>query len=430
MKEIISKINFAIIIITLIILAISSVLITYDKLDLLKYSYVLIGIGIFSICLYAINKKLDFTFSKLEIAIFILIVLTLLSLIGTIDYETALWGRSYRHEGLFVILSYYSIALLASNIKNKNQIKTILFIILFIGLTNIIYGLMQTGWINQNIIDVKNKKFYASGFNSLTMFYGALLSICYPIILGLFIKEKKILNSIIYGILLAVFTLGAIMSGAMAVLLSIATLFCFIIIKNIILLIKNKSKEYLIELIKIVLSGLMLISFIVIIKNNSFYLRNDLKEVKNQMEHIITTKKAKDNFGTSRIYIWKNTISKIKDNFWFGVGIANFKNAFNIPLMELKEDGSIYFISEAHNEYLQIMLCEGFFTGIYYLIFLLAIGIKNIKANDKLYYTLLLAFSCYSIQAFFNVSVTRISPIFFIVVGLLIGNTNDTHQKK
>ena len=133
-----------VVIITLIVVLIGSILLTYNKTNTLKYSYYLIGIGAFSVILYIINKILNFKFSKLEIAIIVLAVLTLFSLIGTIDYKIALWGRPNRREGLYVILTYYALALITSNIKSKKQIKIIIGSILTVGFSNIIYGLMQT----------------------------------------------------------------------------------------------------------------------------------------------------------------------------------------------------------------------------------------------------------------------------------------------
>lgn len=429
-KKIFETINFIIIITTLILLFIFSVLITYNKTNVLIYSYYLIGIGVVSVIIYLINKILNFKFSKFEFAIFGLIILTLLSLIGTIDYDAALWGIINRREGLFVILTYYVLALTASNIKDKKQIKIIIGIILTIGFCNIIYGIFQTDLVTQNFLDIRNKKFYAMGFCGNSMFYGSLLSICYPVVLVLFIKEKSIKKNIFYGMLLCVFTLGTLISGSMAVILADVIILSYCMIRNILFLVKFKSRSYIIEIIKLILSICIAIIFVFFIGTKTHHLGNDLKEMKEQMAQTITTGKMEDNFGTGRIYIWKNTIPKIKEHFWFGVGIDNFANAFEEPLLDKKPYGAVAVVNKAHNEYLQIMFCEGFFTGVYYIIFMLTLGIKNIKTNDKIYLSLLLGFSCYSIQAFFGISVTRVSPIFFIVVGLLMGSENTFLRKK
>ena len=428
-KKIVQNLNLIIIIVALITILISSIMITYDKSNVLIYSYYLIGIGVVCVLTYGLKKVKNFKFTKFEIAIFGLIILTLLSLIKTLDYDLALWGMINRREGLLVILVYYVLALLASTIKDKKQIKIIIGLILIIGICNEIYGLFQTDWIKQNTLDIRNKKFYAMGFVGNSMFYGSLLSICYPIMLGIFIKEKNKILNIVYGVLLLLFTFGILISGSMAVLLATAIIFGFAFIKYVISKIKTTSKKNIDEIIKIFLSIAIFIICIFIVKGKSFYLKNDIKEMTQQMSQTIKTGKMEDNFGTNRIYIWKNTIEKIKEHFWFGVGIDNFVNAFPDPLFEKKENGQILIIEKAHNEYLQIMLCEGFFTGMYYLIFMITVGLKNIKTNDKIYYALLLGFTCYSIQAFFGISTTRVTPIFFIIVGLLMGSENKLLKK-
>ena len=236
--KILERLNFIIVILALVIVAVGSILVTYDKINVLQYSYYLIGIGVISLILYIINKIFNFKFSKFEFLMFGLIILTLLSLIGTVNYKDALWGRINRREGLFVILTYYVLALLTSNIKNKKQIKIIIGTVLTIGILNIAYGLMQTKWIEQSVLKIKNKKFYAAGFTGNSMNYAALLSICYPIILGLFVKEKEIKKTIFYFVLLVLFTFGTLISGSMAVLLSCGIIYVFIAVKNIITLIQ------------------------------------------------------------------------------------------------------------------------------------------------------------------------------------------------
>ena len=171
----------------------------------------------------------------------------------------------------------------------------------------------------------------------------------------------------------------------------------------------------------------MLITFIIItvilflfLSYRITHLREDILELKKETTSI-KEGEVTDNFGTGRIYIWKNTLEKIQENYLFGVGIDNFSLAFDNSLI----DGiSGFMVDKAHNEYLQIMLCEGVIKGILYIVFLLIIFFKNlVKKKDKLTFALFLSFTCYCIQAFFNISVTRVFPLFFIILGLLISDS-------
>ena len=53
------------------------------------------------------------------------------------------------------------------------------------------------------------------------MFYGTLMSICYPLVLGIFFKTNSIKNKIISYFLVLIFSLGVVISGAMSCYVSI-----------------------------------------------------------------------------------------------------------------------------------------------------------------------------------------------------------------
>lgn len=396
-------------------------MLTYKKYNLLIFSKYLIVIGVILLILYILSKIKNFKFNKFEIFIFVLMILSTLSLINAIDINTALYGKINRREGLFVIYTYYLIALNTSNIRKDIFRKIIIGFIILLGSINIFYGLCQTDFIKINNLLIMAKWYFAKGFNGNSMGYVALLSICYPITIGLFLKKNKIYMNILYFILMSFFCFGFLNSGSMAGFLASIVLFIFIVIKYVYDLIKkdNNKKDLICYGVKILISVAVFITcyFALININNNF--ENDIKEMYSESNQIVKNKKLKDNYGTGRIHIWKSTIPVIRDNPIFGVGIDNFRNAFNPNLVDVK---SGLVVDKAHNEYLQKIVCEGLLSGILYIVFLFFIFIKGIKTKDNLTYALLLSFICYSTQAFFNISVTRVAPIFFIVIGLLVQN--------
>ena len=55
--------------------------------------------------------------------------------------------------------------------------------------------------------------------------------------------------------------------------------------------------------------------------------------------------------------------------------------------------------------------------------------IRVFKDNgNNIMLPLFLAFTAYSIQAFFNISVTRVAPLYFIIMGLLVSK-NDANSE-
>lgn len=127
-----------------------------------------------------------------------------------------------------------------------------------------------------------------------------------------------------------------------------------------------------------------------------------------------------DNFGTYRIFLWRRTFKIIPDYFWFGTG----PDAFVIPFMarfteDIKLLNEEFAINDtAANIYLTIFVNLGVFGFISYLFFIGVQIYNGIKKMNNYSYILLIAIVCYSIQAFFNLSVVIVSPIFWILMAV------------
>jgi len=415
-NKVIERLDILFVVLLFIFIISSSIRMIYANYNLKDYGLHLSIYGIIFLIIYVISKIKNFKFTKLELIIIIMIILSCLSLINAIDIKTALFGKVNRQEGLFVWLTYYLIALNCMNIKNKKYLKIIVYLISLYDLLNIGYGLFQVKLFKTNLFKVKSSWYYARGFLGNSMFFGTLMSIFYGLILGLFLKGKYNYKKIILYVLLLIASLGIILSGAISALVAIGVIYLVILIQIIILMIK-KEKNILLNLVLLIVSFL---SFGFVYKCYSLYdnhLNSDVLEFKSETKSV-SEGKINDDFGTGRVYIWKNTIEKIKVAPITGYGIDNFRLAFNSKLF----DSHGLIVDKAHNDYLQKALCEGIISGVLFIIFLLIIFFKLVFKNlSSVYYGLFLAFTSYSIQAFFNISVTRVAPIYFIIIGLLIG---------
>ena len=207
-------------------------------------------------------------------------------------------------------------------------------------------------------------------------------------------------NSMFFGTLLGI---GVSISGSIGCIVSVYLSLFFIIIQSIFL---SKDKGYDIILVSIML--VILTSILLIFITNNKYLKKDINELKSEYNSL-KKGEVKDSFGTGRIYIWKNTINKSLEKHGIGVGIDNFALAFDNKLIDTK---SGYVVDKAHNEYLQNLLCQGIIYLIVYIYFIGLIFIKGFKRNlSCINYGLYISFITYSIQAIFNISVTRVAPI-------------------
>ncbi len=341
--------------------------------------------------------------------ILLMIIFGVISTIFAIRSNVALYGFTGRYEGLISLLYYYSIFLISSCIP-KEQRKMIVYTILVMGLTELVYGLLQV--MNMDIVKtiIHDKTLWVTGYTYNPNFFGIimLISLCYS--LGLFIENSSLKRRIIYIILFILFLIGLLLSNTTSCVVGLI----FILIYLIFYCIRNKN-------INSLLVVLILVINITFIMNQFGYttIVNDLIRTKNETVEI-----AKGNvdgyYGTRRIKIWSETMKIVPKNLVHGVGIDNFFFAFGSKPLIIK----VYMYDKAHNEFLQILITEGIFALISYLLFYISVLLIGFKNNYKKYHYLLLTPIAYLIQAFFNISVIEIAPIFFISLGLLIDRSD------
>ena len=79
-----------------------------------------------------------------------------------------------------------------------------------------------------------------------------------------------------------------------------------------------------------------------------------------------------------------------------------------------------YVVDKAHNEFLQTFITEGIIGLLIYLGLYISViknGIKNSFKNENIYF--ILPIIGYLVQAFFNISVIEVAPLFYIALGLV-----------
>ena len=418
-EKIIEFFSFLSIFFLLILMISGSIRITYFDLKLSDYSMYIYINGALGLVLYICSKIKNFKFNVYEILVFVLIMLSCLSLVTAININVAVFGELNRYEGLLVWLTYYIFILNAMNIRNKKYLYIIISLVSMYCLINIFYGLYQVGVFNSpHLFKIMSAGIYARGFVGHWNFFGTLVCIFYGLMLGLFIKENYCLKKwfLIIGLIIA--NVGVVICGAMSSLVAVIIINVVCLVQIIVLLFKRHKKRYM-YLVSFLISAMSFILVFMIYTSNNSNVKTDISQMLNETKNIVTEGEVKDNYGTGRFYIWKRTIEKIKIAPITGFGIDNFNEVFE---NKLTTPTSKSIVDKAHNDYLQRALCEGIISGVFFIVFLLIIFFKGIlRELSPLYYGLLLAFTCYSVQAFFNISMTRVAPIYYIVIGLLLG---------
>ena len=126
---------------------------------------------------------------------------------------------------------------------------------------------------------------------------------------------------------------------------------------------------------------------------------------------------VRDEFGTNRIYIWRNALRSFPQHPIIGSGPDTFFFAF-------PEEAHGYYgeqYDKAHNEYIQILICQGLIGLLCYLVFIGGTFIKAIPVAFKnpMFMAVLATFVGYSAQAIFNISLPIVSQLMWVFAGLL-----------
>lgn len=400
---------------------ISDVLILYKEYKLLEFSCILKNFFVVGVILYVINKILHkIKFDIYDFIIFILIVLGIISTIYAVNIDVALNGFVGRYEGLFQILLYYILFLNCKNISTVKCKKILVYLIIVIGVIQAIYGILQ--FIDIETIgglDIIRKRFYSTGFETNPNFFGTMMiiSLCLSLTVYFLVNKKFVNILMLIGSIILFF--GLLCSGAMSSCISFIIYFVFLI--AVLFILKVNIKNILFKSI-LIISCFGLVYLIFNKFDNGYYFQQIGKNSYEISETLLGN--AKDEYGTGRIHIWKETLKIVPENLLNGVGIDNFYYAFNdSPVIDIK---SGYYVDKAHNEYLQRLVTEGIFSLLVYLLFVFLIFFKSIfrifkekKKVDYIRVSLLLCFISYCIQAFFNISVISVTPFIYVVIGLL-----------
>lgn len=408
-EEKLEVINTLFINLSCILIFLGSVLLSNQVIYIDTFSYILYFILFASIILLIINR----INLKKYILIILLAIFGLISTLLSGNIVSCLIGSLYRKEGYIVILSYLSLFIVASLVKNNKNKELIINVILMLGIINVVYGLLQF----LKIIDINT--LYPKSFLGNANSFGAICTLYVGLSFGLYIFSKRKL----YIIYLIMSTIGLIISGCMGCYLGFVSIILSIIIYIVYLIYKKqKVKSYI---IKIIILFLCVLPIYLFSSHNRQRINKDVKSVINQVVDIMNGNMSND-FGNNRVEIWSKTLSVAPNYLIHGIGIDRFHYALDNG--NFQTSNGLY-VDKAHNEYLQILITEGIFALISYLIFLGWV-IKNVLKNTKysyVYISLLLAIIGYLVQAFFGISVTRVTPYLYIIMGL--ANNCDKNKK-
>ena len=132
-----------------------------------------------------------------------------------------------------------------------------------------------------------------------------------------------------------------------------------------------------------------------------------------------------DDFGTYRIFLWKRSLSLVKDYPIIGTGPDTFAVRFMAKYtQDVAELGELTINDTAANSYLTILVNTGFLGVISYLTYIGLQIINGLKNSNKYSVIFFIAFICFLIQDCFNPWVVIVTPIFWVLMSIMFLSTN------
>lgn len=346
-----------------------------------------------------------------HLGILLIAVFACISAHFAVEKSMALDGYFGRFEGLYAILYYLSVMLLATFVSDKYK-KFLVVSILLCGVVQACFAICQCF----NLFNVKlfyhKKNLWIVGLTNNPNFLGTYMLLCLSYSLGLFVDCKNVIKSVLYVILIALFTFGLLICNAA----SAAVGLIFVMLYVLAFCLKKEHYIKLIALFAIIVSVTCVVT-----KLGKTTLLKDVAKVGQEATEVAKGN-LDDNYGTKRMYIWKETVKVVPQYLWHGVGIDNFTKAFDGKALFLRTGSRTIMYDKAHNEYLQTLVTQGIFSLISYLALYGYVTLRGIRTSfkqDKIY--LVLPVMGYLVQAFFNISVIEVAPIFFMALGLCCG---------
>lgn len=135
-----------------------------------------------------------------------------------------------------------------------------------------------------------------------------------------------------------------------------------------------------------------------------------------------------DTFGSGRLRIWRSAWRVFCENPIVGVGpdcLAPYLNVRFERWSEVLGYQLVNYADNAHNEYLNFLCCFGLAGFLPFAAAQLDTWYRALRFGNRTAAALLPAFFCYLVQAFFNIGLCFVTPLFLILWGLLLAALRD-----
>lgn len=386
-----------------------------------------------------LKKELTFKDNKIYWVVIFMAVWAFASYYGVVmrggdpeNIRTALEGELGRYEGMLSLFAYFGIFLLATAVTSTKTIRIIMDIIVGAGVVQAVIAVLQhipgldflTKYADLPTLALKNVML-SSGLSDSPIFYGSFLTLVTGVALTGAIFDKNNKRAIIYGSSAVLFWLTGLFTSSIVPLIGIG---CDIIIAGIIAAVKNKTAEKTGKLSAPlarfgILFVAMAVVFAVVFFVQGIYIRDKAIAYYDAYYRLFIVTgysyKMAENDSLYNI-AWSRSLDFIKQHPILGVGPDCLVKAQAADAAyELNQ------IDRSYNEYLYIAATRGLPALAAYIawaVYVIKRGVGKIKGmlGDSWYAAAMLtAVAAYLVQAFFSASSVTVTPLLWLMAGLL-----------
>lgn len=392
-----------------------------------------------------LKKELTFKDNKIYWVVIFMAVWAFASYYGVVlrggsseSISIALEGEMGRYEGLLSLFAYFGIFLLATAVTSTKTIRIIMDIIVGAGVVQAVIAVLQhipgldflTKYADLPTLALKNVML-SSGLSDSPIFYGSFLTLVTGVALLGAIFDKNNKRVIIYGAAAVLFWLTGLFTSSIVPLIGIG---CDIIIAGIIAAVKNKSAEKTgklsAPLVRFgVIFAAMAVVFAVVFFVQGIYIRDKAIAYYDAYFRLFIvlgySYKMAENDSLYSI-AWSRSFDFIKQHPILGVGPDCFVKAQAADAAyELNQ------IDRSYNEYIYIAATRGLpslAAYIAWMVYVIKRGVGSIKdtmADNWYAAAMLTAVAAYFVQAFFSASSVTVTPLLWLMAGLLCAKKVD-----
>ena len=174
----------------------------------------------------------NYSFKLIDLLLLLLIIVGCISSIYAIRTDIAWTGLPERGEGIYTLIYYYCLLFLSRFVR-RDKIKSIINIILIIGVFEVLYASLQkNGSPLVHRVRV-GKMMWAFGTFLNPNFFSSFIVICFGYTLGLYTDANDKYYKVLYGILNMIFCYGLLLSNAMSGVIGICAILLILFIYSI-----------------------------------------------------------------------------------------------------------------------------------------------------------------------------------------------------